>query len=148
MDAEAGIMFVRSNQDVIRLFAGGGGAKLSLHLGRWQMSHLFRLLTAAGLLASVFLVIAVGLARHNADLAAPFHLFGFIILLVLYLVPTALALYRNCKATAWIAALNILLGWTLFGWAIAMGWSATGKVSAANLGRSGSHSMSGRPNPL
>ncbi|MGA8085748.1 MAG: superinfection immunity protein [Terracidiphilus sp.] len=93
------------------------------------MSHLFRLFAAAGLAAFAVLVIVVGLARHNADLLAPFNFFALIVFMVLYIVPTALALYRNCRATAWIAALNILLGWTLFGWAIALGWAASGKVA-------------------
>lgn len=96
------------------------------------MSHLFRLLAAAGLVAFAALMILVGLARHDADLLAPFSFIAFIVLMVLYIAPTALALYRNCRATAWIAALNILLGWTVFGWAIAMGWAASGTVSAAH----------------
>ena len=92
------------------------------------MSHLIRLFIAAGIVACGILAIALGLARHSADLLAPFHLFVFLVLVALYLVPTGLALYRNCTATAWIAALNILLGWTLFGWVIALGWAASGKA--------------------
>jgi hypothetical protein len=37
------------------------------------------------------------------------------------------------SATVWIAALNILLGWTLFGWVIALGWAASGKVRRLQL---------------
>lgn len=93
------------------------------------MSNLLRLFIAAGLFAAVIIVIAIGLATHTASLMAPFNLLVFFILMVLYVAPTALALYRNCSATFWIATLNILLGWTLFGWAIALGWAATGKRS-------------------
>lgn len=92
------------------------------------MSHLIRLFLAAGLVACGILAIALGLARHNADLLAPFHFFVFLVFVALYLVPTALALYRNCTAIPWVAALNVLLGWTLIGWVIALGWAASGKV--------------------
>ncbi len=37
-------------------------------------------------------------------------------------------MYRDCKATVWIAVVNVLLGWTIFGWFIALGWSASGKT--------------------
>jgi hypothetical protein len=99
---------------------------------RWHMSHLFRLLVAAGLVAFGILVIAVGMARHSADLLAPFHLFAFVALVVLYIAPSALAVHRNCAAVAWIIALNILFGWTFFGWFIALGWAASGKVAMAH----------------
>lgn len=96
------------------------------------MSHLVRLFVAAGLAAFGILVIAVGLARHNADLLAPFHLFAFLALVGLYVVPSALAVYRNCVAVAWIIALNILLGWTFIGWVVALGWAASGKVAVVH----------------
>ena len=96
------------------------------------MSHLFRLFVAAVLVAFGILVIAVGLARHDSELAAPFHLLALLVFVVLYVVPSALALYRNCRATRWIVALNILLGWTLFGWAIALGWAASGKLAVVH----------------
>jgi hypothetical protein len=92
------------------------------------MSNLFRLFVAAGLVVCAILGIAVGLARNTAALAAPAHLILFIAAIGLYLVPTALALHRNCRATGWILALNVLLGWTMFGWVIALGWAASGKT--------------------
>jgi hypothetical protein len=49
----------------------------------------------------------------------------------LYLLPSALAAYRDCRATAWIIALNILLGWTVLGWVVAIGWAASGKARKA-----------------
>ena len=95
------------------------------------MPNMLRLLVAAGLVAFAILVIAIGLARNTAALLAPVHLILFVVLVAGYLLPTAIALYRGCAATRWIAALNILLGWTLFGWVIALGWAASGKISAA-----------------
>ncbi len=94
------------------------------------MSQPFRLYMAAALVAFAILAFSVGLARHSVDLLAPipFHPLVFLGLIALYVVPTALALYRNCAATVWIAAVNILLGWTLYGWVIALGWAASGRV--------------------
>lgn len=96
------------------------------------MTRQFWLFVAAILAASGFLAIAIGMAEHRAGLLAPFNLFLFVLLLALYVVPSALAVFRNCSATPWIIALNILLGWTFFGWAIALGWAATGKVAATH----------------
>jgi len=95
------------------------------------MGSLIRLFVAAALAAAVVLAIAVGLATNNSALAAPAHLILFIALVAFYLLPTCLALYRDSKARGWIAAINILLGWTLFGWVIALGWAAAGKVRPA-----------------
>jgi hypothetical protein len=95
------------------------------------MSNLFRLFVAAGLVACAILGIAVGLARNTAALAAPAHLILFIAVIGLYLVPTALALHRTCRSIGWILAVNVLLGWTLFGWVIALGWAAGGKTWSA-----------------
>lgn len=92
------------------------------------MSQPFRLLMAATLAAFVILAIAVRLARPNADLLAPFHPLLFLVVVIFYVVPSALALYRNCTAAVWIETLNIFLGWTLYGWVIALGWAASGKT--------------------
>ena len=96
------------------------------------MSRQFWLFVTAILAASGILAIAVGMAKNSAALLAPFNLILFLLLLALYCVPSALAVYRNCSATVWIIALNILLGWTFFGWAIALGWAAGGKVAVAH----------------
>ncbi|MCG8608927.1 MAG: superinfection immunity protein [Pseudomonadales bacterium] len=42
-----------------------------------------------------------------------------------YFVPTFIALKRNHTNVAAIAALNILLGWTLLGWIGSLIWSLT-----------------------
>jgi hypothetical protein len=97
------------------------------------MSNSVRLVAAVGLVALAILAVAIGLARDTAALLAPANLIVFALGIALYLLPTALAIYRNCAATKWIAALNILLGWTVFGWFAAIGWAASGKIRLAPL---------------
>lgn len=80
-------------------------------------------------------MIAFRLVRDTAALLPPIHLIPFF-LVACYLLLSALALYRNSTAIGWIAALNILLGWTLFGWVIALGWAAGGKTQIQTLGTS------------
>jgi len=92
------------------------------------MRNMLRLSVATGLGALAILAIAIGLARNTAALLAPAHLILFVVVAAFYLLPTVLAVYRNCVAAGWIAAVNILLGWTLFGWVIALGWAAGGKT--------------------
>jgi len=92
------------------------------------MNAMLRLFVGAGLAAFAILVIAVGLAHNTEAIAAPAHLLLFLIGVALYLVPSDLALHRNCVATRWIIALNIVLGWTVFGWVAALGWAASGKT--------------------
>ena len=97
------------------------------------MSNLLRLFLGALLTAVAILAIAVGLARHNAELLAPFHLLIFFVLIALYVAPALVALYRSCSATGWIVSLNVFLGWTILGWAIAIAWALRGKTATANL---------------
>ena len=92
------------------------------------MRNLLRLFMVAGLVAFAFVVIAFGLVRHDANLLAPVRLLLFAVGLAFYFLPTVLAFYRDCKATAWIAAVNVLLGWTVIGWVVAIGWAAGGKT--------------------
>lgn len=94
------------------------------------MKHPLRLVSAAILLGAAALIVAIGLARHDRDLlSAPFDLLLLLAALAVYLLPTGLALYRDCKAGIWIALLDVFLGWTIFGWFIALGWAAAGKPS-------------------
>jgi len=79
-------------------------------------------------IACAVILVALGLARHDADLIAPVNMMLFVLGALVYLLPTGLAIYRDCQSTAWIVALNLLLGWTIFGWFAAMGWAARGKV--------------------
>lgn len=94
------------------------------------MNHLIRLLLTSGLFAFVLIIVGIGVARHDATLLAPAHLIFFAAGMALYLLPTAVALHRNCKATAWLAAVNVLLGWTVFGWFVSMAWAALCRTSA------------------
>jgi hypothetical protein len=88
------------------------------------MNHLLRAFAVGGIVLVGFLAIAIGLARQDSNLLAPVHLLLFLIGMVCYLIPTALAIYRDCKATVWIAMVNVFLGWTMFGWVVALGWAA------------------------
>lgn len=103
------------------------------------MKQWVRLLVLVGLAVCGIVLVALGFVQHDADLTAPLNLVLFVVAALVYLLPTGLAYYRDCKASAWIAAVNVLLGWTIFGWFIAMGWAASGKV------RESGHSISAPP---
>ena len=51
-----------------------------------------------------------------------------VIILFIYFIPYANAESRNHKSAGAIGALNLLLGWTIAGWVIALIWSFTGNV--------------------
>lgn len=92
------------------------------------MNHQLRLLIGGALATCAVLIFLVGVARHDNDLMAPFNLILFAVAIVIYFLPAMLALYRNCHATAWITLVNALLGWTIAGWFLAMGWAASGRT--------------------
>ena len=92
------------------------------------MNHQFRLFLIAGVSLAAFSIILVGLAQENANLLAPLNLLLFLLAVVIYLLPTVLAFFRDCESALWIAVLNVFLGWTVLGWFIAIGWAAGGKV--------------------
>lgn len=51
------------------------------------------------------------------------RLIGLILILIIYFIPT-IAAYRNeHKNLSSIAVVNLLLGWTLVGWVIALAWA-------------------------
>jgi hypothetical protein len=50
-------------------------------------------------------------------------------LLFVYLVPTLIAAARGTQNRIAILNLNLLLGWTLIGWVIALVWSLSGEAS-------------------
>lgn len=91
------------------------------------MGSMLRLLIGALLVLSALLAIAIGLARHTPALTGPAHLILLILALLVYVLPSAIALHRNCSAIVWIIGLNILLGWTVLGWVLALGWAAGSK---------------------
>jgi hypothetical protein len=92
------------------------------------MEHFLRVFLVSGLIASVILIIAVGLARNDAYLAAPAHLILFLVGLAIYLLPAELAWRRDCCATVWIALVDMFLGWTVAGWVASLCWAVRGKV--------------------
>lgn len=92
------------------------------------MKNLLRLIAVGGLVLVAVLMIALGMARNTNALLAPLHLLTFVVVVALYLLPTGLAIYRDCKATIWITLVDVFLGWTLFGWIVAIGWAASGKT--------------------
>lgn len=96
-----------------------------------------RLLEVLALGAAILLAVLVPLlelARRGVDIFAPLYLALLAIGMVLYLVPALLAAYRNSRHAAWIAIVNLLLGWTIFGWVICLGWAAYGDA-AVELGK-------------
>lgn len=49
-----------------------------------------------------------------------------LILICLYFIPSVVALSRGCKSSGGgIIALNLLLGWTVIGWIVALVWAAS-----------------------
>jgi hypothetical protein len=53
-----------------------------------------------------------------------------IVAVLLYLLPTVVALIRGHLSALAILLLNPFLGWTLIGWIIALIWSCTGNTAA------------------
>ena len=53
-----------------------------------------------------------------------------IVLLVLavYFLPSMLASRRECRSTAAIVVFNVIAGWTLLGWWIALAWALAGRI--------------------
>ena len=52
--------------------------------------------------------------------------------LVINLIPTIIAVKRRHPDTAAIVAVNLLLGWTLIGWVVALVWSLRGPAAGAS----------------
>jgi len=52
-----------------------------------------------------------------------------ILLVVLFFLPNIVAYSRGHNSAHAILALNILLGWTVLGWVVAMVWALTGNVT-------------------
>ena len=48
-----------------------------------------------------------------------------VVALLVYLIPTGVAAYRLHHQLWAILALNLLLGWTVIGWALALVWAFT-----------------------
>lgn len=48
---------------------------------------------------------------------------GATIVLVLYFVPSIVAFVRKHEKAGWIFLLNLLAGWTMLGWGVALVWA-------------------------
>lgn len=109
------------------------------------MSNQLRLLIGVLLSALVVTILMVGMARNDEALLAPFRLILFAAGLAIYLLPAALAYGRNCREAVWIAAVNVLLGWTVIGWVATLGWAVSGRVRSGNgvSGTQGNHALQG-----
>lgn len=59
---------------------------------------------------------------HPAMLFFFFHFFGF--MLLMYFLPTVIAIARNKRDTIAIFLLNLFLGFTMIGWWVALIWAA------------------------
>ncbi|WP_320675896.1 superinfection immunity protein [Prochlorococcus sp. MIT 1300] len=57
--------------------------------------------------------------------SAEVFIFGIVslILLVIYFLPSLIAFSRKCPSALAITALNLFLGWTLFGWVASLVWA-------------------------
>jgi len=61
--------------------------------------------------------------RNNDGGAQP--LMALLILLAFYFLPAFIALLRGKRNAGALAVLNLLLGWTLVGWVVALVWALT-----------------------
>jgi Superinfection immunity protein len=50
-----------------------------------------------------------------------------LLLLSLYFIPMIVALRRRHPSSGGIAVINIVFGWTLIGWVVALAWALSGK---------------------
>jgi len=93
-----------------------------------MVNSLLRLFLAAGLVFLALLLVLVSLARHNESLLGPLDFVMAAIFLAIYLLPTIVAIYRDCESVVWIVLLDIFTGWTILGWIAALGWANSGKT--------------------
>ena len=54
-------------------------------------------------------------------------------LVILYFLPSIVAVCRRKRSDLAIGVLNLFLGWTLIGWVVALVWACTKDVQAATL---------------
>lgn len=87
------------------------------------MNNLFRLAMGLGVAFLALLLLLIALAQHNENLSAPVNFIAFMVILFIYMLPTAVAMYRDCDSALWIMVVNVLLGWTIAGWIVALTWA-------------------------
>jgi len=64
----------------------------------------------------------------------PGSIFAIILGILMYFIPTGVAMVRKHKSVLAIMAMNILLGWTVLCWLWAFIWSLTGNVAEKKTG--------------
>ena len=50
-----------------------------------------------------------------------------VVLIALYFLPTIVVVMRNHHNAGSVSVLNLLLGWTLVGWVVALVWSVSAR---------------------
>lgn len=97
------------------------------------------LLVVAAVLAALIGSAAIaGLAAGNTVLPNLAGLAGLgVLALAGYVTPTLVAYRRGHAQRQAIAWLNLLLGWSVFGWAAAMVWAATNPITVTPARDSG-----------
>jgi hypothetical protein len=61
-----------------------------------------------------------------------------------YLLPTAIAAYRDHLDKTAICLVNVLLGWTVLGWVVALAWSCAGRPVVQPVAAEGDEVRAGR----
>ncbi|HSV80096.1 MAG TPA: superinfection immunity protein [Ramlibacter sp.] len=84
----------------------------------------FAAIIGLGLLASA--TFAIGSGTNN--IAAVATVVHFVSLIALYFAPTYVAHSREHGSRTGITVLNVLLGWTVLGWLIALIWAYSGEA--------------------
>ena len=78
-----------------------------------------------GLPLAAFALLAF-LTMTKSSVAAPFFLIiGSLVGLVVYFLPTLVAVNRRHRNAMAIAMLNLFLGWSVVGWVVSLVWSCT-----------------------
>ncbi|HEX2575295.1 MAG TPA: superinfection immunity protein, partial [Aquihabitans sp.] len=80
---------------------------------------------------------AVGLTDGEAQTAVGFMIVVLIIMFVGYFIPTIVAVARGLPGIGGIVAINVLLGWSLIGWAVALAMALRSKPPTYRLATSG-----------
>ena len=93
---------------------------LDAFLGRNKMRLVLALLLQVAMVSSAF---AADDNTYSPNVVIVGSL--LIILIVIYVLPLAIAYARGHESRAKIVALNLLLGWTVLGWIGALVWACT-----------------------
>ena len=62
---------------------------------------------------------------HSSGLGTPFAIIVFLCAAVLYFAPSVVAYRKHATAAPGILITNVVFGWTILGWFIALIWAAS-----------------------